>query len=669
MTAVTSRTGAAPAPATPPADTPSGTTAPRTLPPGLGTPTRVTLVALLTVVTIELVRASGPLLDRAFASGVTDAAVTALGTYALPGVVAAGLLLAAGARRTGYPDGRVVLAGTGLLALGRLAAQATDGGTRYVIGLATVAVAVAVLTLAVSLVAGRPAGAHQAAGGLTVGVGLSVGLQMALGTWDAFWRHDLTGWTVTGVLVAGTVLVAWAVRRDVPASRPRRLWAFGLYLAIVVMMLANPAFAASQAGAPLWLAGLVLVVTSVLAVWLVVSTRLLSAAVRVGAAVAVPVTLVAAFWLPEAALVALGVLQLAVAVVVVGVLGSRRPAPPSVPRTSLATTAVGLGTILPLLLHQLDYDVPLGFPNDLVLVATGVVLAAAGLRRRTPPAPTAAAAGGSRSHDDDQPWRANPVRFLTLPALVLAVVGVWPTMPGHADGPTARAATVTVLDWNLHYGVEPATDVDLETIARTIEAQDPDVVTLQEVSRGWVLGGGADMATWLSRRLGMEIAFAPAADRQFGNAVLSRSTLTDVVGHELPYGAGPQRRSALSTTVALPDGDLRVTSVHLQHREANTPTRLDQLEVLLAEAPVDGPSVLAGDLNATPGSAELDLLTDAGWTSAVDAAGDPDAATTLDGYRIDWVLGQQVTFADARVLTDPRSSDHLPVVTRVTRTP
>jgi len=153
------------------------------------------------------------------------------------------------------------------------------------------------------------------------------------------------------------------------------------------------------------------------------------------------------------------------------------------------------------------------------------------------------------------------------------------------------------------------------------------------------------------------------------DAVLSRSTLTDAVPHELPYGAGPQRRSALSATVTLPDGDLRVTSVHLQHREQNTATRLEELERLLADSPADGPSVVAGDLNATPGSPELDLLAAAGWTSAVDDAGDPDAVTTLDGHRIDWILGQHVTFADARVLPDPRSSDHLPVVARVTRAP
>nr|WP_225224991.1 endonuclease/exonuclease/phosphatase family protein [Cellulomonas sp. JH27-2] len=259
------------------------------------------------------------------------------------------------------------------------------------------------------------------------------------------------------------------------------------------------------------------------------------------------------------------------------------------------------------------------------------------------------------------------------PALVLALaalvpVGVSTTGP---DVPArAPSDTPTILTWNLHYGVSPGTAVDLEGIARTIAAQHPDVVTLQEVERGWIFGGGTDMATWLANRLGMTMRFAPAADRQFGNVILSRSALAHVVVHPLPYGAGPQNRSALSATMVTRDGSaLRVTSVHLQHRQENTPTRLDQLDTLLADEPVDGPSLVAGDLNAEPGWPEIDLLEGAGWVSAVDSAGDPDALTSPSddpNARIDWIFGQQVTFDQMEVLTTPRQSDHLPVVARAT---
>ncbi len=160
---------------------------------------------------------------------------------------------------------------------------------------------------------------------------------------------------------------------------------------------------------------------------------------------------------------------------------------------------------------------------------------------------------------------------------LLALVGVTQV---HVPTTTAAVADYPVgdlrlLDWNLHYGVSADPSVRLDEMAATIAESGADVVTLQEVSRGWVLGGGADMATYLARTTGMRVVFAPAADRQFGNAILwdpLRGDLTDVVRHALPYRAGPQERSALSATVDAAGVPVRVTSVHVQHREENTPT-------------------------------------------------------------------------------------------------
>ncbi|WP_448059472.1 endonuclease/exonuclease/phosphatase family protein [Cellulomonas hominis] len=642
-------------------------------PPDAGTPTRLSLVALVTVLVVECIRLSGPLLDRAFTTGVVTAAMTAVGTYAAAGLVAAVLLLGTGSRGTGTPSGRTTLAGVALLVVVRVLVQATSDGSRYVVGLVTVAVAVAVLTLVVALVAGRPSGGRQAAVGLTLGIGLSVGLQLVLGSWDAVWRPGTSGWVVTVLLVAGTLAIAVVARGERSAGRPRRTWALGPALALVVMVVANPAFVAAQSGVALDLAGGVLVVGSTLGVWVLLSPRWLVPGVRVAGAAVLPVLVVAAVLLPDAgALVAAGLLPVATAVVLAGTLSARRPAPRGVPRTALATAAVGVGLVLVLLGYLVDYDVPLGFDNAYVPIAAALLVALSGLRWRTPLAPGTVDPTPAGT-EPVSPLRANASRLLVIPAVLLALVGWW----GHradADVPDRSAAdALVVVDWNLHYGVSPDTAVDLEQVARTIEAQDPDVVTLQEVARGWVLGGGADMATWLGRRLDMQVTFAPAADRQFGNAVLSRSALTDIEVHELPYGAGPQQRSALSATVTTADGTpVQVTSVHLQHREENTPTRLDQLAVLLAALPDDGPAVLAGDLNAEPGWPEIAAVTDAAWVSAVDAAGDPTALTSPSvgpEQRIDWLFTRHATAVTAEVLTAPRSSDHLPVVVTVRPTP
>ncbi|WP_231505302.1 endonuclease/exonuclease/phosphatase family protein [Cellulomonas sp. URHE0023] len=629
-----------------------------------GTPTRVWLVALVTVMAIDMIRASGPLLDRAFAAGTLDVAVASLGAYAGAGLVAAVVLVACRCSG-GTPDARALLVGSAALAVLRVVIQGLDGLALNVVGLVTVAVAVGVLTLAVTFVAGRPAGGRQAAVGLMIGCGLSVGLQLLLGTWDALWQPGWSGWIVAvalGLLVIGTArgLAAFTTPGTQPTGRPRRLWALGAFLAIAAMLVANPAFAASQAGSSLRTAGIVLVAANFLGAGLLLRPAQWSAPWRVGAAVLVVLGVAGALWTSGFwALAALAVLVLAVGVVLAGALSAHRPAPRGIPRTAAVTVAVGVLTIGPLLVYMLDYDVPLHVDNAWVLVLTAAGLGLAGLRRRTPLV----------GRSDRLPRSMASVRLLLLPALVMASIGLvalsTPSVPERSAD-----ETLTVVDWNLHYGVSPLTGVDLEGIASTIEAQHPDVVTLQEVERGWLLGGGADMATWLSRRLGMTVRFAPAADRQLGNAVLSRSALTEVAIHDLPYGDGPQDRSALATTVTTASGQsIRVTSVHLQHRASNTATRLEQLETLASAEPVVPPAVLAGDLNATPGSPEITFLTDAGWQSAIDAVGDPDAktSTSLDPTRrIDWVFGQGVTFDSADVLLGQTESDHLPVVARLT---
>jgi len=115
-----------------------------TSPPDRGVATRLALLAVVTTLVLELIRSSGALLDRAFASGALSAAVAAVLTYAAPGLLAILLLATAGSRSaagraSGFPSGRVVLVGTAALGVLRLVVQALDGGLRFGFGLVAVA--------------------------------------------------------------------------------------------------------------------------------------------------------------------------------------------------------------------------------------------------------------------------------------------------------------------------------------------------------------------------------------------------------------------------------------------------------------------------------------------------------------------------------------------------
>lgn len=194
-----------------------------------------------------------------FGLGVVEAAVAALVAYGvLPGLL--GVVLHLAARRSAA---RAVLLGAVSLAGVRLLVQALTGWPRFVVGLLAVALAVSVLASAVALLSRRRAGGRTAARAVAVGAAGGVGLQLLLGTWDAFWRHDVVGWVVAALLAGALVaLVRHTRRADDGASEAARdawalgrVWALGPALALLAMALANPAFSASQSGTTMAVAG------------------------------------------------------------------------------------------------------------------------------------------------------------------------------------------------------------------------------------------------------------------------------------------------------------------------------------------------------------------------------------------------------------------------------
>jgi len=141
------------------------------------------------------------------------------------------------------------------------------------------------------------------------------------------------------------------------------------------------------------------------------------------------------------------------------------------------------------------------------------------------------------------------------------------------------------------------------------------------------------------------------------------------------------RRIAGGVSVATDHGALDVWNTHLSPDGAPA-RRLAEIRQLLALLPTSR-TVLAGDLNVRPGSHELAVLAEAGWTDGHDGV-HPDSvvATNLTGdrkrlkQRLDYVLVSRDLVdhvVDARVpgATEPVDtswwalSDHLPLVVDV----
>jgi endonuclease/exonuclease/phosphatase family metal-dependent hydrolase len=620
------------------------------------------LVAAVFLITVELLRATSPLLDLAAADlGVVGAARVAVVIFAAPALVAVAVALLGAGRATW---GAVAV----LVAL-RLVAQVQAPATLVVVG-AGAAAGVAALVLVVRQ---APSGV-AATTGVLLGTVADLAVRALSGSWDLIFRPGvLPGLliVVIGAVAVASLVAAAPAAADAPMGR---LAAIGPYLALYVMAYGSSPIVAAHAGVSLPVAAAVLVAAAAVALELVRRMRLPGATGAIGepdrwfagllGMLAVAGAVAAAYWLTgPLVLAAMVVAALAAAVLLARALTPRRDTPPRRPALVVAFAAggAGLGYVLPVMIYQVHYDLEFPFDNRLALVAAGLLLGLAGLGGR-PREFTADRRGLAQ--------RPSPVAVVAALVLLvpLAMVAVRPATPE----PAQAGATVRLMSWNVMYGRHDTDGViDPEAVAAAIEAVEADVVLLQEVSRGWPIGGGMDMLEWLSRRLEMPYEWAPAADGQFGNAILTRLPRSDVRAERFPFVQGPMERSYQSVTLHL-DGDrqLRVFNTHFQHRKGNTETRLAHSEVLHVAWGGAPRTIIAGDFNFWPSWPEAKLWEDAGFVSAQDITGHGAEFTAPSHHpdnRIDWIFGTpDVRFSDFAILTDIVNSDHLPLVVTVT---
>lgn len=137
--------------------------------------------------------------------------------------------------------------------------------------------------------------------------------------------------------------------------------------------------------------------------------------------------------------------------------------------------------------------------------------------------------------------------------------------------------------WNVQWGRDASGDVDLpRTLAEAKRIADFDVLCLQEITRGFgALPGGpsGDQFAELEAALpGFTVLDAIGADlppleasaprRQFGNAIVTRLPVEQVIRHTLPWPADPDapsmQRVALEAVLLAPGGSVRVVTTHLE---------------------------------------------------------------------------------------------------------
>jgi endonuclease/exonuclease/phosphatase family metal-dependent hydrolase len=241
-----------------------------------------------------------------------------------------------------------------------------------------------------------------------------------------------------------------------------------------------------------------------------------------------------------------------------------------------------------------------------------------------------------------------------------------------------RARDVKTLTFNIHHGQGTDGRLDLERVAKVIEASGASVVGLQEVDKyfdarsNWV-----DQPAWLAARLQMHYVFAANLDwdplepgkprRQYGTLVLSKYPIVDSRNTLLPLTPGREQRGLLEAVIDVEGTPFRFADTHLT--TSNDGERLQQVNAIVAllkDAPE--PTVLVGDLNAIPTSTEVKTLT-THWTDTWPKVGVGLGLTSpalLPVRRIDYQLYSPGLTPKAASVPATLASDHLPVAATFT---
>jgi endonuclease/exonuclease/phosphatase family metal-dependent hydrolase len=517
--------------------------------------------------------------------------------------------------------------------------------------------------------------------GLALAGGLAVDTALAGlgGSWDYAW--SINGGTVAlAVALAGAALWALAALPDadpVPAAPGPRaaavlpLAGIGPALFLHALVWQNLGWQAVLGGRSQAQAFLLVMVANLAALAAATATAM-AAEVRWPVAGTALAGLAVAVALGAAATVAAVVLGQAATAVLLVIIVRRatEPAEEGGPGGAAGLDALagawtaGMGLFMVLVFgYYAAYDVVLPVGNGLLppLAAVLLGLAAAGAMRG--PRPAAGRPGGERPGWRDLVPAWAGVALLAAPLLSWARAPD-PVAAAPAGGP---GRPVRVMSYNLHFGFDVRGWSDLEGAARAIEASGAEVVGLQEVSRGWYINGSTDMLAWLQRRLRMPYArFAGASDAVWGNAVLSRHPIVAGEVVRLPREGVPLRRNALRVELDLGQGRrLGVVVTHLHHVEGpdGARVRLAQLSRLLEAVAGREATVLLGDFNAEPGSAEIAMVEAAGLTDAFAAGGGRPAdqltwPSDRPDRRIDYLWLSGDLAAGGFTATTSTASDH-----------
>lgn len=238
-----------------------------------------------------------------------------------------------------------------------------------------------------------------------------------------------------------------------------------------------------------------------------------------------------------------------------------------------------------------------------------------------------------------------------------------------------------LLTYNVHRCLGIDGRLSPKRVAEAIAAIEPDIVLLQELDVGRARTGGVDQAEIIARELGMQMHFHPALkvmEELYGDAILTELPSRLVRAGPLPGFKGwrvLEPRGALWAELEVGGVRLQVINTHLGIVPRESAIQMEWLlgPEWLGHPECRDPVILAGDLNAVPGTRTYrrisQRLRDAQLSQRIRST-KPTFPARLPVLRIDHVFhSPSIEVQRAQVVKTKLTrvaADHLPVLVEFT---
>ncbi|MFW6075312.1 MAG: endonuclease/exonuclease/phosphatase family protein, partial [Chloroflexota bacterium] len=475
-------------------------------------------------------------------------------------------------------SGTAIRDAAGLLVLARLIAQFWEQPVaRVVLGAAGV---VAWSWFIIGVIASRR---FAAAAGFILGLVLDLAIRMALTGNDLPWSPGVGAHltlVILSLLTIALILTLPLPARPAEQRLPSALvfGGIGPVLALYILVTGNPGFAQVKTDLDLPFAGFILLIGFVLGLAIGIVRTIALTATGGSAMIAMRFVIFdlliggVALWMlwGEGDLRILGLLfavATSVELMLFSLISPGRDGRDSVRNSALAVT-LGL-----LLLMAILFPYYSATGSGLMLALAWVLLGAAAILNVLQ----------TSALNDWRRWNTGDLVRPAAAALLLLFLAVgWQLVRGASEHDTeVLRGDLTVMAYNIQSGFSRDNVWDLEAIAKVIEGEDPDIVLLQEVSRGWLVTGSNDQLIWLADRLEMDVVWGPAStDDLWGNAILTRGTVNSdfLIRYDSTQNL---RRSAVGALIEYELGLFTSVATHLDNPSTAGREREGQLDQLL----------------------------------------------------------------------------------------